>query len=54
VGEISEVESEVDGTGVESEADVALEGEVEAETVEMNADCWHERVGSGHDGLLYR
>ncbi len=47
---IAEVGSAVDETGVESETDVALEGEVEAETVEADADCWRERVGSGRGG----
>ncbi len=50
VDKIAEVESAVDETGVELETDVALEGEVEAETVKADADCWRERVGSGHGG----
>ncbi len=48
--EIVRVESAVDETGVESEMDVALVGEVEAETVEADVDCWRERIGSERDG----
>jgi len=48
--EIVRVESAVDETGVESETDVAFVGEVEAETVEADVDCWRERVSWEHDG----
>ncbi len=50
VDEIAGVESAADETGVESETDVALEEEVEAETVEADADCWRGHVGLEHDG----
>ncbi len=50
VDEIAGVESALDETWVESEMDVALEGEVEAKTVEADVDCWRERVGSGRGG----
>ncbi len=50
VDEIVEVGSAVGGTGVESETDVALGEEVEAETVEADVDCWRERVGLGRGG----
>ncbi len=50
VDEIAGAESEVDETGVESEVDVALGEEVEAETIKADADCWREGVGLERDG----